>query len=83
MPALPGDIRKSIEELRGDLRTQGVFLVPVGEMEDWLADESIPEPRTNKAAWANATALCIRSKGRCQGDIWDFVQGVGEYLALQ
>ncbi|MDO8750872.1 MAG: AAA family ATPase [Dehalococcoidia bacterium] len=80
---LPDDIRQAINKLLEDLRIAGVFLVPVGELEDWLANENIPESKANKSAWANAAALRILSKGQCTGDIWDFVRGVDSYLSRQ
>jgi hypothetical protein len=62
------------------LRSVGLFLVPVGELEGWLASEEIATSKNNKAAWANAAALKILSRGASTGDIWHFVRGVGEYL---
>ena len=84
MFALPCDIRQAIEKLLDDLKIAGVFLVPVGELEDWLATENITESKTNKSAWANAAALAVlSSKGDRTGDIWDFARGVGSYLSRQ
>jgi hypothetical protein len=84
MSALPCDIRHAIDKLLDGLKTAGVFLVPVGELADWLATENITESKTKKPAWANAAAVSVlTSKGGRTGDIWDFVREVGGYLSQQ
>lgn len=79
--ALPEDISLAIGNLLDALKEAGVFLVPVGELEDWLENEEIPESKQHKWAWANAAALRIQSKGSCDDDLWNFVRGVGMYLS--
>lgn len=78
--AFPDGIRIPLNELVTDLRGLGIFLVPVGELEEWLATENLAESKSNKWAWANAAALRIQSKGACEGDIWDFVRSIGAHL---
>ena len=70
-----------LRQLVLSLKTVGIFLVPVGELEEWLADEHIAESKANKWAWANAAALRIQGKGSTEGDVWDFVRDVGNYLS--
>jgi len=77
---LPGNIADSLSRLVESLRAVGFFLVPVGELEGWLASEGITESKENKAAWSNAAALKIQSRGPSDGDIWNFVREVGRYL---
>jgi hypothetical protein len=77
---LPEVIATPLIQLAASLSTAGLFLVPVGELEGWLASEKIGESKDNKAAWANAAALWIQSKGPSSGDIWKFVGEVGAYL---
>src|SRR5260370_1143266 len=73
-----------LRQLVSTLKTVGIFLVPVGELEEWLANENIGKSRVNnKWAWANAAALRIQAKGATKGDIWDFVREVGNYLSSQ
>jgi hypothetical protein len=81
--AFPESVAIPLEQLVASLKEAGIFLVPVGELEEWLAAENIQESKTHKWAWANAAALLIQSKGASQGDIWDFVRDVGAHLARQ
>lgn len=81
LSALPKDIADSFHKLLESLKESGVFLVPVGELEEWLADANIQESKENKWAWANAAALYVQSQGATSGDIWDFVRDVGRYLS--
>jgi hypothetical protein len=78
--SLPDSISTSLQEILLSLERVGVFLVPVGEVEGWLAAEGIADSKEKKAARANAAALTIQAKGACHGDIWDFVRGVGNFL---
>jgi hypothetical protein len=59
----------------------GIFLVPVGELEEWLSQEGIAESKANKWAWSSAAAQHVQRKGASQGDVWDFLREVGQYLA--
>ena len=77
---LPEHIAKSLAELLDALKKIGLFLVPVGELEDWLASENIGASKENKQAWANAAAFAIQSKGPSPTDIWDFMRGVSHNL---
>ncbi len=78
---LPETAKSLIEDLIGHLRDTGVFLVPVGELEDWLLDADISESKENKWAWANAAAVYIKSRGASDGDVWDFIREVSHYLS--
>jgi hypothetical protein len=64
------------------LKTCGLFLVPVGELEEWLADQDVGVSKNNKRAWSNAAAQRIQRAGRQNGDVWKFVADVGSYLSL-
>lgn len=81
--AFPTDIERPLRELLRRLSDCGVFLVPVGELEEWLADAAIGESKENKWAWANAAALHIQAHGPQIGDIWDFVRAVGSFLSAR
>jgi hypothetical protein len=78
--SLPENISAPLDNLLEIPRKVGLFLVPVSELEGWLASEEIAVSKNKKAAWANAAALKIQSKGASQGDVWDFVRGVGKYF---
>jgi hypothetical protein len=77
---LPAEIAEPLGELLVSLAQSGLFLVPVGELEEWLASEKITESKSDKPAWANAAAIKIQSIGSAKGDIWDFLRGVGGFL---
>jgi hypothetical protein len=61
-------------------RSFGVFLVPVGELEDWVSHLVTAGPsKTKKAEWANHAANRIREAPPDQGDIWDFVRQMATF----
>ena len=82
-----GGVRRVAERIAGPLselltrtKKHGLFLVPLGNLEDWLAGR-VPESKENeKWAWANAAALYVQSQGAQHGDVWDFVREVGRYV---
>ncbi|MHC5779955.1 hypothetical protein [Nostoc sp.] len=63
-----------------DLKNIGLFLVPVGELEDWLADENVCGSKSKKSAWATAAATLVRQLGAQEGDVWDFMREIASYL---
>jgi OLD-like protein/putative AbiEii toxin of type IV toxin-antitoxin system len=69
-----------IADLLKQLKSYGLFLVPVGELEEWLATREVDASKSNKRAWANAAAQRIQQLGKQSGDVWDFVSSVAEYL---
>ena len=81
LSAFSDTIAEPLRQLLTCLKESGVFLVPVGELEEWLADANIKESKENKWAWANAAALHIQSRGVATGDIWDFIREVGNCLS--
>lgn len=79
--ALPREIGVQLSELLATLKSVGIFLCPVGELEDWLRLERITASRSNnKWAWANEAVLAVQRRGSAQGDVWDFVREVARYL---
>jgi hypothetical protein len=80
---LPNDIAPIVESFIGKLKQAGIFLVPVGQLEDWLASEKISASKKNKWAWANEAALVIQANGARKGDIWDFLREVAQHLRRQ
>jgi hypothetical protein len=78
--SLPPEVAAPLGELVEALKKVGLFLVPVGELEQWLTPEQVAISRANKAAWASAAAEHIQSTGTAAGGIWDFVRDVGQHL---
>ncbi len=76
--AFPADIAVALRSLASDLARSGLFVVPVGELEEWLSDAALR--KRNKWAWANAASMVIQERGAQQGDVWDFVRQVGRFL---
>ena len=79
--SLPEDVDASLIGLLETLNGVGLFLVPVGELEGWLAGEALGVPKTKKWAWADAAARRVAERGKQAGDVWDFVRAVGHHLA--
>lgn len=61
-------------------RSHGVFLVPVGELEDWASHLLAGGPsKRKKAEWANYAANRIRETAAGGDDIWDFVRQIASF----
>ncbi|RCJ40891.1 hypothetical protein A6770_37080 [Nostoc minutum NIES-26] len=78
--ALPEDVAHPLIVLLDDLKKIGLFLVPVGELEDWLAEENVCGSKSKKSAWATAAATLVRQMGAQDGDVWDFMREIANYL---
>jgi hypothetical protein len=78
--AYADDLSEAIAELLRQLKNHGLFLVPVGELEEWLSTSQVQASKNNKRAWANAAAQRIQQLGKQSGDVWDFVSSVAKYL---
>jgi hypothetical protein len=64
----------------GTLRSLGVFLVPVGELEDWVPHLMHGAPsKKNKPERANFMANRIRENPAGTDDVWAFIQKMAEY----
>ncbi len=79
--AYSGELGDQMGVLLEELRAHGLFLVPVGELEQWLADYEVGVSKSHKRAWSNAAAQTIQKLGKRDGDVWDFVSAVGRRLA--
>jgi hypothetical protein len=61
-------------------RSHGVFLVPVGELEDWVPDLTTGGPsKKKKAEWANYAANRIRETPPQRDGLWDFVRQMASF----
>ena len=80
---MPEAVSTCLEALLGRLEAFGLFLVPVGELEEWLEGCGITASKTKKWAWANQAADYIRTHPRQNCDIWDFTERLADYLTVQ
>lgn len=79
--AYPGELGDRMRALLERLRGHGLFLVPVGELEEWLAGHEVGISKSDKRGWSNAAAQRIQKLGKQNGDVWDFVAAVGRHLS--
>lgn len=64
----------------GELRSFGVFLVPVGELEDWVPHLMDGAPsKKKKPERANFMANRIREAAAGTDDVWAFIRKMAEY----
>jgi len=77
---LPDQIGKPLKALVQALHETGLFVVPVGELEEWLAEYNVGVGKQNKWSWANAAASRIRDLGTQGNDIWAFMREIGSFL---
>jgi len=78
--ALPSELAETTSRLVRDLTQHGLFVVPVGELEEWLGEGGISASKRKKWAWANEAAEYIRSSPPRADDVWSFIDNVGQYL---
>lgn len=81
IPALPTDIRTDAEQLTQDLACAGLFLVPVGELEEWFTDSEVSTSKARKPEWANEAAFYLRNRPPGDNGIWKFLRGVAKFLS--
>jgi hypothetical protein len=77
--------KQAAESLLLGLRSYGVFIVPVGEVEDWLALLGVP--KTGKSQWLTKIFDAMRSDPADpeylkpgKDDVWSFIQAVAEWI---
>jgi len=81
--AYSGDLGDKMRVLLEQLRNHGLFLVPVGELEQWLAGYEVGVSKSDKRAWSNAAAQIIQKSEKRDGDVWGFIAAVGLHLSSQ
>jgi hypothetical protein len=77
---LPSELQGAANDIVQELSRYGLFLVPVGELEQWLAPSEVSVSKQNKSAWANAAAAYIRRSGPQDVVVWRFIRGVARFL---
>jgi predicted ATPase len=80
---LQGADRETAENLLRDLESYGLFTVPIGEVEAWLADLNVER---NKQKWLRSIFEAMGSDPSLQtyvrpinGDVWDFMGRVASW----
>lgn len=74
------DVYSDLKALLNECRSHGLFLVPVGELEDWAPDLTDGGPsKKKKAEWANYAANKIREAPVGTNDVWAFVRRMAEF----
>lgn len=75
-----GAVHHDLNAYLGELRSVGLFLAYVGELEDWVPNLMDGAPsKQKKPDRANFMANKIRETPAKTGDIWEFVRKMGEY----
>jgi len=76
-------LRREVETLVKTLQEQGLFLVPVGELESWLPILMKDESREDKSKWAMLAAERIEKVGELEEGVWLFIRAVHDFLQKQ
>lgn len=71
--------KQKLDSLLGELKSSGLFLVPVGTLEDWSEFGEKPSER-QKGEWAISAVEKIASLSTDLSELLNFVKGVKEYL---
>lgn len=90
--SLTARLKKGVESLRSEpvypdlnallshCRSHGLFLVPAGELEDWVPELTAGGPsKRKKAEWANNAANKLRDAMIGTDDVWAFVRRMAEF----
>lgn len=86
MKIFTGNDKQTVEQFLDRMTEFGIFFVPVGELECWLA--SLGVPRTNnKPAWLTGMFTRLGSDPAvqdyvkpAQDDVWDFIQKIDGWI---
>jgi hypothetical protein len=86
---LTADEQRIFVRLRKLMTEYGVFLVPVGELEDWLSPLGCEPPKESSEKWKWLRDALERLGQDPQseayvrpdeGDIWDFMRGINRWI---
>jgi hypothetical protein len=78
--SFPQSIAEPLTALVEALKEAGLFLVPVGELEQWLTSDQVATSRAKKTTWASEAAEYIQRSGTATDGIWKFVRDIGHEL---
>jgi energy-coupling factor transporter ATP-binding protein EcfA2 len=77
-----GLLTAKLRSFLSELGSEGLFLVPVGELESWIRNFiDVPRGDGKKALWAMTAAARIEAMGERENDVWAFVRSVASYLS--
>jgi OLD-like protein len=79
--SLPAQLQGPVNDIVQGLARHGLFLVPVGELEQWFGQSEVSVSRQNKWAWANDAAAYIRNSGPRHVGVWEFISEVAGFLS--
>lgn len=78
---LEDPLKAHVETLLNQLKTHGIFLVPLGELESWIKDLMKNGPsKRDKGLWATEAAKRIEEHGNGSDDVWNYAKGILNYL---
>jgi len=78
----PG-IKAQLQEIIDDCQRLGLFLVPVGELEEWLHELMRDGPsKRKKQEWAAEAGRRVQESECCDDNVWGFVKQVVEFQQL-
>jgi len=78
--SFPADLHGTARQLLKELSEHGLFLVPVGELEQWLNSDVVSASKEKKPEWANEAASYIRSVEPGNDGVWHFIRTIGHFL---
>ena len=80
LSALPEEISEPLRKVLDSAEAIGLFIVPVGELEEWVTQASIKASKQDKWAWASEAASRVQELGAQNGDVWNFMRRIGAHL---
>ncbi len=75
---LPSPVKVELDSLLVELATKGLFVVPVGQLEDWFEEAKISA--STKWAWANEAASYAQTATPQSGEIWEFLRRIVKFF---
>ncbi len=73
-------VSHDLKAFLGRCRSFGLFLVPCGELEDWVPSLMADGPsKKRKPEWANAAANKIREAALGADDVWAFIRQMAQF----
>lgn len=78
--AIEKRLRPAACALIREARKIGLFLVHVGELENWLRNEGITASKECKPQWAMEAALILETRPVRRSDVWKFAKDAARYL---
>jgi hypothetical protein len=77
------EIHRKLTRLVERCKRIGLFLVHVGDLENWVRELMTDVGKTDKGTWADTASQRIRDCTSKSGDVWEFMKEVVGYLNEQ